>query len=120
MTPPPAPRRRRPAPRSPKRPPPSTGRSYKESARAAYRQEYELGFDDAAQTCLRVLSEASDELLAKMKTGNLSKQEQALYARLEELREEMGDRLQSAWGTEPAGEALPQPSVSRRQQTRLP
>ncbi|MFJ3513807.1 MULTISPECIES: hypothetical protein [unclassified Streptomyces] len=92
----------------------------KESVRAAYRQEYELGFDDAAQTCLGVLSEASAELLAKMKTGNLSKQEQALYARLEELKEEMSDRLQSAWGTEPAGEALPQPSVSRRQQTRLP
>ncbi|WP_326702722.1 hypothetical protein [Streptomyces cyaneofuscatus] len=92
----------------------------KESARAAYRQEYEIGFDDAAQTCLRVLSEASDELLEKMKTGNLSKQEQALYARLKELKEEMGDRLQSAWGTGPAEETLPQPVVSRRQQTRLP
>ncbi|MCC9157083.1 hypothetical protein LZP81_17560 [Streptomyces parvulus] len=91
----------------------------KESVRAAHRQDYEIGFDDAAQTCLGVLSEAADELRAKMKSGNLSKQEQPLLARLEELKEEMGERLQSAWEGEPAGEALPQPSVSRRQQTRL-
>ncbi|MEU7018962.1 hypothetical protein [Streptomyces sp. NPDC046385] len=92
----------------------------KESVRATYRQEYELGFDDAAQTCLGVLSEAADELRAKMKTGNLSEQEQPLLARLEELKEEMDERLQSAWEAEPAVEAVPQPSVSRRQQTRLP
>ncbi|WDM10193.1 hypothetical protein J3S85_00710 [Streptomyces lavenduligriseus] len=85
----------------------------KESVRATYRKEWELGFEDAAQTCLGVLSEAADELRAKMKTGNLSKQEQPLLARLEELEEEMGKRLQSAWEAEPAVEALPQPSASR-------
>ncbi|MFE5968126.1 hypothetical protein [Streptomyces sp. NPDC056463] len=97
------------------------GNVAKEGVRASYRKEYELGFDEAAQTCLGVLSDAADELLAKMKSGNLSKQEQALYVRLDELKAEMGERLQSAWEAEPAEDTSPQPSALRpRQSTRLP
>jgi hypothetical protein len=46
---------------------------------------YDRGFNEAAQTCRDVLSEPTEELLARMKSGNLSEQEQALYARLIEL-----------------------------------
>lgn len=48
-----------------------------------------------------------------MKSGNLSKQEQALYARLTELTAEMDERLQNVCQEEPTGDALPQPSGAR-------
>ncbi|MBW5247468.1 hypothetical protein JGS39_00240 [Streptomyces sp. P01-B04] len=82
----------------------------KEGVLATYRNEYDLGFDEAAQICMGVLSDATDELLAKMKSGNLSKQEQALYARLTELTSEMEGRLRSACAAEPTRAALPPPS----------
>ncbi|MEU9028151.1 hypothetical protein AB0D46_11530 [Streptomyces sp. NPDC048383] len=88
----------------------------KESVLATYRDEYDLGFNEAAQICMGVLSDATDELLAKMKSGNLSKQEQALYARLTELTSEMDRRLRSACEAEPTGEALPPSSSTRPRQ----
>ncbi|WP_326773019.1 hypothetical protein [Streptomyces sp. NBC_01445] len=92
----------------------------KESGRAYYFSVYDRGFDEAAQTCLGVLSDAMDELLARMKSGNLSEQEQVLYARLTELRAEMDERLRNACQEEPTGDALPQPSGARPgQPTRL-
>lgn len=84
-----------------------------ESARAYYFNAYDRGFNEAAQTCLGVLSDATEELLARMKSGNLSKQEQALYARLTELTTEMDERLRNACPEEPTGDALPQPSGAR-------
>ncbi|MEV0870664.1 hypothetical protein AB0I86_05580 [Streptomyces sp. NPDC049950] len=90
------------------------------SARAAYFSVYDRGFDKAAQTCLGVLSDAAEELLARMKSGNLSKQEQALYARLTELTAEMGERLRNAYQEDPTRDALPQPSGAHTDQpTRL-
>jgi hypothetical protein len=92
-----------------------------ESARAYYSSVYDRGFNDAAQTCLGVLSDATEELLARMKSGNLSKQEQALYVRLTELTAEMDERLRNACQEEPIGDALPQPSGAQPgQPTRLP
>ncbi|WP_327185093.1 hypothetical protein [Streptomyces sp. NBC_01334] len=91
-----------------------------ESARAYYFSVYDRGFNDAAQTCLGVLSDATQELLARMKSGNLSKQEQALYARLTELTAQMDERLRDACQEELTGDALPQPSDARLgQPTRL-
>ncbi|MCX5163792.1 hypothetical protein OOK39_31680 [Streptomyces sp. NBC_00264] len=91
-----------------------------ESARAAYFSVYDRGFNEAAQTCLGVLSDATEELLARMKSGNLSKQEQALYARLTELTAEMDERLRNACQEEPTGDALSQPAGARPgQPTRL-
>ncbi|WP_333743514.1 hypothetical protein [Streptomyces ardesiacus] len=84
-----------------------------ESARASYFSVYDRGFNEAAQTCLGVLSDATEELLARMKSGNLSKQEQALYARLTELTAEMDERLRNACQEEPTGGPLPQPSGVR-------
>ncbi|MGK5496701.1 hypothetical protein [Streptomyces sp. URMC 125] len=92
-----------------------------ESARAYYSSVYERGFNEAAQTCLGVLSDATNELLARMKSGNLSEQEQALYARLTELTAEMDERLRSAFQEKLTGDALPQPCGPRPDQpTRLP
>ncbi|MEU2607734.1 hypothetical protein [Streptomyces albus] len=85
----------------------------KESARASYLGVYDRGFNEAAQICMDVLSDATDELLAKMKSGNLSKQEQALYARLTELTAEMDERFRNACQEEPTGDTLPQPSGAR-------
>ncbi|WP_215448950.1 hypothetical protein [Streptomyces sp. ATCC 21386] len=84
-----------------------------ESARACYFSVYGRGFNEAAQTCREVLSDATEELLARMKSGNLSEQEQALYARLIELTAEMDERLGNAWQEEPTGDALPQPVGAR-------
>ncbi|MEV5091079.1 hypothetical protein AB0N18_24795 [Streptomyces griseoincarnatus] len=81
-----------------------------ESARTAYLSVYDRGFDVAAQTCLGVLSDATKELSARMKSGDLSKQEQALYARLTELTAEMDERLLNAYQEAPTGDALPQPA----------
>ncbi|GAB1329920.1 hypothetical protein [Streptomyces sennicomposti] len=91
-----------------------------DSARAIYLSVYERGFDEAAQTCLGVLSNATEELLARMKSGNLSKQEQALYARLTELTAEMDERLRNACHQGLTGDALPEPSgVGPNHPTRL-
>ncbi|MER5537399.1 hypothetical protein [Streptomyces mirabilis] len=91
-----------------------------ESARAYHFSVYDRGFNEAAQTCLGVLSDATEELLARMKSGNLSKQEQALYARLIELTAEMDERLRNACQKEPTEDTLPQPSGTRSSQpTRL-
>ncbi|MGA5145506.1 hypothetical protein ACWD0D_10505 [Streptomyces griseoincarnatus] len=76
-----------------------------DSARAWYFSVYDRGFNKAAHTCLGVLTDATEELLARMKSGNLSKQEQALYARLTELTAEMDERLRNASQEEPAGPA---------------
>ncbi|MEU9155759.1 hypothetical protein AB0D59_35725 [Streptomyces sp. NPDC048417] len=84
-----------------------------EGGRSIYFSVYDRGFYEAAQTCRGVLSDATEELLAKMKSGNLSKQEQALYVRLTELTAEMDERLRNACQTEPTGDALPQPSGAR-------
>ncbi|WSB84176.1 hypothetical protein OHA60_10580 [Streptomyces cellulosae] len=84
-----------------------------ESARGYYISVYDRGFNEAAQTCLGVLSDAKEELLARMKSGNLSKQEQALYARLTELTAEMDERLRNACQQESAGAALPKLSGTR-------
>lgn len=78
-----------------------------EGARASYYRGYDRGFNEAAQICMGVLSDATDGLLARMKSGNLSKQEQALYARLTELTAEMDERLQNACQPEPTGVPLP-------------
>lgn len=72
-----------------------------ESARAYYFSVYDLGFNEAAQTCLGVLSDATEELLARMKSGNLSEQEQVLYARLTELTADMDERLRNVCQEEP-------------------
>uniref|UniRef100_A0AAU2VR38 Uncharacterized protein n=1 Tax=Streptomyces sp. NBC_00008 TaxID=2903610 RepID=A0AAU2VR38_9ACTN len=78
-----------------------------EGARASYYREYDRGFNEAAQICMNVLSDTTAGLLAKMKAGNLSKPEQALYARLTELTAEMDERLQNACQPEPI--EAPQP-----------
>ncbi|MFJ9804638.1 hypothetical protein [Streptomyces wuyuanensis] len=78
-----------------------------ESLRARHFSMYDRGFNDAAQICLGVLSDAMEDLLARMKSGELSKQEQALYARLTELTAEMDERLRSECPGEPAGDAMP-------------
>ncbi|WP_280913916.1 hypothetical protein [Streptomyces sp. SPB4] len=88
----------------------------KESLLATVRAPYDRGFNEAAQICMGVLTDATDELLAKMKSGNLSKQEQAMYARLTELTSEMDGRLRSSYEAEPTGEALPPPSSPRPRQ----
>ncbi|MFJ2595161.1 hypothetical protein [Streptomyces erythrochromogenes] len=83
----------------------------KEGARASYyggyEREYERGFNEAAQICMDVLSGATDGLLTRMKSGDLSKQEQALYARLTELTAEMDERLRNAGQQELTGDTLP-------------
>ncbi|MEU0112780.1 hypothetical protein ABZ137_03400 [Streptomyces bobili] len=78
-----------------------------ESARDFYFSGYDRGFDEAAQICMGVLSDATEELLARMKSGNLSKQEQALYARLTGLTAEMDESLRNTRQEEPTGDALP-------------
>ncbi|MEU1622015.1 hypothetical protein ABZ479_32535 [Streptomyces sp. NPDC005722] len=77
------------------------------TTRAVVFSAYDRGFNESAQICLGVLSDATDELLTRMKSGNLSKQEQALYARLTELTAEMDERLRNACQEEPTGDALP-------------
>ncbi|MEV6548762.1 hypothetical protein AB0M57_08615 [Streptomyces sp. NPDC051597] len=90
-----------------------------EGARANYFSVYDRGFNDAAQTCLGVLSDATQELLARMKSGNLSKHEQALYARLTELTAEMDERLRNACQEDPTGDALLPSGARPGQPTRL-
>ncbi|WP_086822389.1 hypothetical protein [Streptomyces sp. NRRL B-24572] len=79
-------------------------------------ENYDAGFDEAAHICKNVLAEVIDGLMAKMKSGTLSKQEQALYARLTELAAEMDERLWSTRVAEPTGDNPPQPAGTRPRQ----
>ncbi len=61
-------------------------------------KNYVRGFDEASSACVGVLAEASDGLVAKMASGvKLSPQEQALYARLSEVKAEMEKRLEASY-----------------------
>ncbi|MFE6665120.1 hypothetical protein ACFVFH_16370 [Streptomyces sp. NPDC057697] len=92
-----------------------------EGARSTYWSAYDHGFNEAAGTCLGVLSDAREELLARMKSGSLSKQEQTLYARLTELTDEMDERLRAVCQEEPAEDTPPQLSGARpRRSAELP
>ncbi|MFD6435866.1 hypothetical protein [Streptomyces venezuelae] len=70
------------------------GKAVRDGVRTAWDKEYERGYNEAANLCVGVLTGASEGLLAKMTSGGeLSAQEQILYARLTELKAEMEELL---------------------------
>ncbi|MFF6777260.1 hypothetical protein ACFY8W_27415 [Streptomyces sp. NPDC012637] len=76
-------------------------------ARARARDKvYAEGFDAAANICVSILSDAIDGLMAKAKSGDLSKQEQVVLSRLTELRAETEEVLRGFWEPEPTESSL--------------
>ena len=66
-------------------------------------QAFEEGFNEAANICVRLITEAAAELTAKMGKASLSDREQAQLARLSGLKEEMEQALYGYW-EQPAAE----------------
>lgn len=58
------------------------------------------GFNEAAAICLNLISDNIEGLSVKIKSGNLSKQDQLLLSQLKELKAEMEMRLENSWASE--------------------
>ncbi|WP_405088323.1 hypothetical protein [Microbispora sp. NBC_01389] len=72
-----------------------------EAGRKLFDNEFDKGFDEATDICMSTLQKNIDDLMSKMKSGNLlSDQEQFLLSRLDELKSETEDRLRGGRGTD--------------------
>lgn len=60
-------------------------------------QAFEDGFNEAANICVRLVTEAAGGLTAKMSNASLTDREQAQLARLTGLKEEMEQALYGYW-----------------------
>lgn len=59
---------------------------------------YATGYGEAADVCMRILTEKTDALNGQVLTGrSLSAQEQFLLASLEKLKSELDAALRAAW-----------------------
>lgn len=60
-------------------------------------QAFEDGFNEAANICVRLVTDAAAELTTKMGSASLSDREQAQLARLSSLKTEMEQALYGYW-----------------------
>lgn len=70
-------------------------------------QAFEDGFNEAANICVRLVTEAAAQLTTKMGTASLSDREQAQLARLSSLKEEMEKSLYGYWEQAVTGPVTP-------------
>lgn len=75
------------------------GGAVRKAANDHVSERFTDGFNEAANICVTMLSEKIDELMDRMKTGELSRPDQVLLSSLTVLKSETEQKLFRYWET---------------------